>query len=173
MQDVVARPLKPAEPQGHVHRVRDLRNQACVYSARALISGKGGFRSNGFFFGGAGSNPSLIACFRASLRARRTASDFSRVFLSDGFSYERRCFISRKTPSRCIFFLRTRSACSTLLSLTSTCKLMLPGCECDTSCRQPIAQALRSDFGRDRAAMFVAARPSHLSVKASSLVART
>jgi hypothetical protein len=66
--------------------VRPLRDGDCFYSARALISGKGGFRSNGFFFGGAGSNPSLIACFLASLRARRMASDFSRVFLSDGFS---------------------------------------------------------------------------------------
>jgi hypothetical protein len=36
------------------------------------------------------------------LRARRTASAFSRVLRSDGFSYALRRFISRKTPSRCI-----------------------------------------------------------------------
>jgi hypothetical protein len=51
-----------------------------------VIAGKGGLRSGSFFFGGAGSKPSLMACFRASLRARRMASDFSRVFLSEGFS---------------------------------------------------------------------------------------
>src|SRR5262249_4623882 len=61
--------------------------------------------------------------FLAALRARRTASAFSRVLRSDGFSYALRRFISRKTPSRCIFFLRTLRACSTLLSRTNTCKM--------------------------------------------------
>jgi len=89
-------------------------------SPRVLASGKGGLRSKSFFFGGDGSNPSLIACFRASLRARRTASDFSRVLFSRAF-HERRRFISRKTPSRCIFFLSTRVAWSILLSRTNTC----------------------------------------------------
>jgi len=36
------------------------------------------------------------------------------------FSYARRFFISRNTPSRCSFFFRTRSAWSTLLSRTVT-----------------------------------------------------
>jgi hypothetical protein len=35
---------------------------------------------------GAGRRPSRWACLRAALRARRTASAFSRVFFSDGFS---------------------------------------------------------------------------------------
>lgn len=37
-------------------------------------------------FFGAAINPSQIACFRARLRARRTASAFSRLARSDGFS---------------------------------------------------------------------------------------
>ena len=60
---------------------------------------------------GASTQKSIAANFlRSSLRARRTASAFSRARRSDGFSYERRNFISRKTPSRCIFFLRTFNA---------------------------------------------------------------
>src|SRR5262249_1304079 len=59
---------------------------------------------------GIGIKPSRWACFLAALRARRTASAFSRVLRSDGFSYALRRFISRKTPSRCIFFLSTRRA---------------------------------------------------------------
>src|SRR5262249_27273835 len=58
---------------------------------------------------GIGIKPSRCACFLAALRARRTASAFSRVLRSDGFSYALRRFISRKTPSRCIFFLSTLS----------------------------------------------------------------
>jgi hypothetical protein len=34
------------------------------------------------------------------------ASAFSRTFRSEGFSYDRRCFISRKVPSRCIFLFK-------------------------------------------------------------------
>src|SRR5215204_4293819 len=78
------------------------------------------FASN--FFLGSGISPSRCAFLRASFRARRIASDFSRFFRSEGFSYELRCFISRNTPSRCIFFFRTRSAWSMLLSRTRTCK---------------------------------------------------
>jgi hypothetical protein len=37
-------------------------------------------------FFGAAINPSHIACFRARLRERRTASAFLRTALSDGFS---------------------------------------------------------------------------------------
>src|SRR4029079_12883578 len=44
-----------------------------------------GRRSFGFLTG-AGINPSRMACFRASLRARRMASDFSRAAFSEGFS---------------------------------------------------------------------------------------
>src|SRR5690606_20801655 len=65
--------------------------------------------------------PSRCARLRASLRARRTASAFSRARFSEGFSKWPRIFISRKMPSRCIFFLSARSAWSTLLSRTSTC----------------------------------------------------
>src|SRR3989442_194523 len=56
---------------------------------------------------GIGIKPSRWASLLAALRARRTASAFSRVLRSDGFSYALRLFISRKTPSRCIFFLST------------------------------------------------------------------
>ena len=38
------------------------------------------------FLTGAAINPSRIACFRAILRARRMASDFSRAAFSEGFS---------------------------------------------------------------------------------------
>jgi len=38
------------------------------------------------FLTGAAINPSRMAFFRASLRARLMASDFSRVFFSEGFS---------------------------------------------------------------------------------------
>src|SRR5262245_50280854 len=72
---------------------------------------------------GSGIKPSRCASFLAALRARRTASAFSRVLRSDGFSYALRRFISRKMPSRCIFFLRALRACSTLLSRTNTCKM--------------------------------------------------
>src|SRR5262249_32429758 len=72
---------------------------------------------------GMGIKPSRCASFLAALRARRTASAFSRVLRSDGFSYALRRLISRKTPSRCIFFLRALRACSTLLSRTNTCKM--------------------------------------------------
>jgi hypothetical protein len=58
-------------------------------------------------FFGAAITRSRIACFRACLRARRSASALSRVVLSDGFPWNRRRFISRKIPSRCIFFFRT------------------------------------------------------------------
>src|SRR5688572_10139693 len=68
-----------------------------------------------------GRRPSRCACLRASLRERLIASAFWRVRFSDGFSYARRAFISRNTPSRRIFFFRTLRACSTLLSLTITC----------------------------------------------------
>ena len=61
---------------------------------------------------------SRSARLRASLRARRIASAFSRARRSEGFSYALRCFISRKMPSRCILFLRTLRAWSTLLSRT-------------------------------------------------------
>src|SRR6516164_3148738 len=87
----------------------------------------GARRGAGSRFFGMGSKPSRCACFLAALRARRMASDFSRVLRSDGFSYALRRFISRKTPSRCIFFLSTLRACSTLLSRTMTCK-MFPIC---------------------------------------------
>ena len=59
---------------------------------------------------GMGIRPSRWASFLAAFRARRTASAFSRVLRSDGFSYALRRFISRKTPSRCSFFLRTLRA---------------------------------------------------------------
>ncbi len=74
---------------------------------------------------GAGSSPSRCACFLASLRARRTASAASRTRLSDGFSNERRIFISRMIPSRCILRLRALRACSMLLSRTRTCNASL------------------------------------------------
>ena len=51
--------------------------------------------------------PSRCAFLRANLRACRIAWDFSRFSRSEGFSYERRCFISRNTPSRCTFFQKT------------------------------------------------------------------
>jgi hypothetical protein len=56
--------------------------------------------------------PSRSSRLRIALRNRRTASAFSRSRRSDGFSYERRRFISRKAPSRCIFFFKTRSGAS-------------------------------------------------------------
>ena len=42
--------------------------------------------AKGSYFGFAGSKPSRCNRLRASLRARRTASAFSRAFFSDGFS---------------------------------------------------------------------------------------
>jgi len=42
--------------------------------------------SSFFFLGGAAINPSRIACFRASLCMRRTASDFLLAASSEGFS---------------------------------------------------------------------------------------
>ena len=71
-----------------------------------------------------GSAPlSLRACFLSSLRRRRMASARFRIRFSEGFSYARLAFMSRKTPSRCILFLSTRSAWSILLSRTDTCKI--------------------------------------------------
>src|SRR5271156_5716790 len=58
---------------------------------------------------------------RSTLRWRRIASARSRTRRSDGFSYERRRFISRNVPSRCIFFFSTRSAALMSLSRTKTC----------------------------------------------------
>jgi hypothetical protein len=50
-------------------------------------AGRGkGFRAAMTFFFGGGSKPSRCAFFLACLRARRTASDFSRALRSDGFS---------------------------------------------------------------------------------------
>jgi hypothetical protein len=46
---------------------------------------RGGLVTGAFLFGGA-MRPSRIACLRAILRARRIASVFSRMALSDGFS---------------------------------------------------------------------------------------
>ena len=66
-----------------------------------------------------GSRPSRWARFRASFRARRTASSFSRALRSEGFSKWSRRLISRKRPSRCIFFLSAFNAWSTLLSRTT------------------------------------------------------
>src|SRR5262249_11140419 len=85
--------------------------------------GGGARRGAGSRFLGIGIKPSRCASFLAALRARRTASAFSRVLRSDGFSYALRRFISRKIPSRCIFFLRALRACSTLLSRTNTRKM--------------------------------------------------
>src|ERR1700722_16563684 len=61
---------------------------------------------------------------RSTLRWRRIASARSRTRRSDGFSYERRRFISRNVPSRCIFFFKTRSAALMSLSRTNTCMTM-------------------------------------------------
>src|SRR5271154_1082057 len=61
---------------------------------------------------------------RSTLRWRRIASARSRTRRSDGFSYERRRFISRNVPSRCIFFFKTRSAALMSLSRTKTCMVM-------------------------------------------------
>src|SRR5581483_3942690 len=57
--------------------------------AAAIGPGRGAPRAlpgSTFALAGAWINPSRMACFRASLRARRIASDFSRVAFSEGFS---------------------------------------------------------------------------------------
>src|ERR1700722_18687519 len=72
-------------------------------------------------FGFIGNRPSRCARLRASLRARRMASAFSRAFFSEGFSEWPRSFILRKFHSRCIFFFSALRAWSTLLWRTRTC----------------------------------------------------
>jgi len=72
--------------------------------------------------------PSRSSRLRKALRYRRTASAFSRTRRSEGFSYDRRRFISRNVPSRCIFLFKTRIAAFTSLSRTKTCICMLPFC---------------------------------------------
>src|SRR5581483_7984874 len=79
---------------------------------------------------------------RNALRCRRIASAFSRARRSDGFSYARRFFISRKVPSRCIFFLRMRSAALTSLSRTKTC--IRGSCVGNGTCRRASAAAVEA-----------------------------
>ena len=56
--------------------------------------------SHGSVYRSGQSPPSRCAFLRASLRARRIASAFSRAFLTEGFSKCCLSFISRNTPSR-------------------------------------------------------------------------
>src|SRR5215475_6644354 len=53
---------------------------------------------------GSGIKPSRCASFLAALRARRTASAFSRVLRSDGFSYALRRFISKNALALHLLF---------------------------------------------------------------------
>src|SRR5262249_25928027 len=68
-----------------------------------------------------GSRPSRCSFLRASLRARRTGSAFSRTLFSGGLSQCLRSLISWKPHSRCILFFNALRAWSTVLSRTKTC----------------------------------------------------
>lgn len=59
---------------------------------------------------GAAINPSRCAFLHAAFLALRIASPFSLTRFSEGFSNDRRRFISRNRPSRWSFFFRTLSA---------------------------------------------------------------
>src|SRR5271163_3469525 len=81
-----------------------------------------------------------------TLRWRRIASARSRTRRSDGFSYERRRFISRNVPSRCIFFFKTRSAALMSLSRTKTC-MVIPTLFVTDAAERPAAPGSTRDVG--------------------------